>query len=106
MDQQNPNQCPDITLRNNNKIQLSSSSPVATVNLNASVPYLPTTSNGSITLPRDLLILRPLSSRTSPCKYTVWKGDCPVSARPIMIMRATQKNRISWPVSRTCNQQQ
>lgn len=59
------------------------------------------TCRGFITLPSDLLILRPFSSLTRPCKYTVSKGTWPVRPRPIMIMRATQKNRMSWPVSST-----
>ena len=57
-------------------------------------------SMGSTTLPSDLDILRPYLSRTMACKYTVRKGSLPVSVRPSMTMRATQKKRMSWPVSR------
>jgi len=53
------------------------------------------TSSGSMTLPRDLLILRPCASRTIECRYTCLNGSWPVSSRPIMTMRATQKNRMS-----------
>lgn len=58
------------------------------------------TSMGSITLPTDLDILRPYLSRTIACRYTVLKGSLPVRVSPIMTIRATQKNRMSWPVSR------
>jgi hypothetical protein len=33
------------------------------------------------------------------CRYTSRKGAFPVSLSPIMIMRATQKKRMSLPVS-------
>mmetsp|Transcript_20475 Transcript_20475/g.38934 ORF Transcript_20475/g.38934 Transcript_20475/m.38934 type:complete len:334 (-) Transcript_20475:592-1593(-) len=58
-----------------------------------------TTWMGSITLPRDLDILRPCASRTMACKYTCLNGTLPVSARLIITMRATQKKRMSCPVS-------
>ena len=54
---------------------------------------------GSMTLPRDLDILRPCASRTMAWRYTCLKGTLPVSFMPIMTMRATQKNMMSWPVS-------
>jgi hypothetical protein len=33
--------------------------------------------------------------------YTTSNGALPVSSNPIMTMRATQKNKMSWPVSST-----
>ena len=52
-------------------------------------------------LPSDLDILRCCVSRTVPCRYTVWNGASPMNAKPAMIMRATQKNRISGAVTST-----
>ena len=43
----------------------------------------------------DFEIFLPSSLRTRPCRYTVWKGTSPVNSRPSMIMRATQKKRMS-----------
>mmetsp|Transcript_16626 Transcript_16626/g.55880 ORF Transcript_16626/g.55880 Transcript_16626/m.55880 type:complete len:268 (+) Transcript_16626:969-1772(+) len=60
----------------------------------------PITSRGSITLPSDLDILRPCLSRTMAWRYTSVKGSLSVMAREHMTMRATQKKRMSWPVSR------
>ena len=59
------------------------------------------TSRGSITFPRDFDIFLPSLSRTMACKYTSVNGSLSVSCRPIMTMRATQKNKISNPVSRS-----
>ena len=73
--------------------------PLVSANRRASAPYMSISSSGSITLPLDLLILTPSGSRISPCRYTVSKGISEVFLRPIIIMRATQKNRMSWPVS-------
>lgn len=42
-----------------------------------------------MTLPSDLLILRPCASRTSECRKTCLKGTSPVSFIPIITMRAT-----------------
>mmetsp|Transcript_6434 Transcript_6434/g.15752 ORF Transcript_6434/g.15752 Transcript_6434/m.15752 type:complete len:205 (+) Transcript_6434:177-791(+) len=56
-------------------------------------------SRGSTTLPLVLDIFWPSASRTRPCMYTVLKGAWPVSSMPIIIMRATQKKRMSCPVS-------
>ena len=51
-------------------------------------------------LPRLLLIFRPCLSLTIGCRNTSLKGSSPpVSARPIITMRATQKKSMSWPVS-------
>ena len=50
--------------------------PRASVNRRASAPKISTQSSGSMTLPLDLLILRPDSSRISPCKKTSVNGTC------------------------------
>jgi hypothetical protein len=52
-------------------------------------------SSGSITLPFTLLIFSPVSSTTRPCSSTRLKGGSPMKWMPIIIMRATQKNRMS-----------
>ena len=52
-------------------------------------------------LPLVLLILAPVPSRIIPWRNTVRKGTRPVFSMPSMIMRATQKNRMSYPVSST-----
>ena len=57
------------------------------------------TSSGSITLPFDLDIFTPSLSRTIACRYTSLKGSWSVNCRDIITMRATQKKRISRPVS-------
>lgn len=44
-----------------------------------------------------LLILRPSLSRTMEWRYTLVKGSFLVSCRPIITMRATQKNKMSEP---------
>jgi hypothetical protein len=36
-----------------------------------------------------------------PCRYTVWNGIVPVFSSAWKIMRATQKKRMSYPVSIT-----
>ena len=66
-----------------------------------SQPYLSIISSGSMTLPVDLDILRPVSSRTRACRYTSWKGTWPMKCWPIIIMRATQKKMMSKPVTST-----
>mmetsp|Transcript_8973 Transcript_8973/g.40766 ORF Transcript_8973/g.40766 Transcript_8973/m.40766 type:complete len:212 (+) Transcript_8973:2239-2874(+) len=76
--------------------------PVARVNRSASQPCSSMTLSGSTTLPKDLDILRPFSSRTKPWRKTVWNGSLPVMPYDIMTMRATQKKRMSCPVSITC----
>ena len=44
--------------------------PVASVNRNASQPYLSIASSGSTTLPRLFVIFLPCASRMRPCRYT------------------------------------
>ena len=68
---------------------------------NASAPNSSITSSGSTTLPVDLLIFLPLASRTRPCKYTVLNGTLLTTASCIIIIRATQKNKISEPVTKS-----
>ena len=48
-----------------------------------------------MTLPFTLLILSPVSSTMRPESSTRRNGTRPVKCRPIIIMRATQKNRMS-----------
>ena len=75
--------------------------PRARVNLVASAPNRSIQSSGSTVLPRDLDIFRPNWSRTRPCSATWRNGTaCAGSAsfiayRPNIIIRATQKNRMS-----------
>src|SRR5690606_17791793 len=66
-----------------------------------SVPYCSINSIGSGELPNDLDIFRPNLSRTIPVRYTLRNGGFCVSSCPIMIMRATQKNRISGAVTKS-----
>ena len=72
----------------------------ASVKRKASVPNFPITASGSATLPLDLDIFCPSASRTRAWMYTSRNGTSPVHLRPSMIMRATQKNRMSKPVTR------
>ena len=65
-----------------------------------SVPYLSHISSGSMTLPVDLDIFLPSASRTRAWMYTSSKGTLSMKWMPIIIMRATQKNRMSKPVTR------
>lgn len=58
-------------------------------------------SSGSITFPFDLDIFSPFESRTIACMYTSLKGSLSCNSRLNMTIRATQKKRISYPVSRT-----
>ena len=69
--------------------------PVSSEKRSESAPYLAMTSSGSMPLPRDLVILRPWLSRTRPCTYTVSNGFFPITARPNVIMRETQKVMMS-----------
>src|SRR4029077_4265555 len=64
----------------------------------ASVPYCWFSATGSSPVPLDLDIFSPPDVRTSACKYTAWNGTLPVKWMPSMIIRATQKNRMSYPV--------
>src|SRR5437762_3848089 len=84
--------------------------PRARVNLVASAPNLSTQSSGSTVFPRDLDIFLPNWSRTSPCSTTTRNGTDPeassgaasrIAYRPNIIIRTTQKNRMSYPVTRT-----
>src|SRR3989344_4049686 len=75
--------------------------PTTRLNRAASAPYFSIIVKGSMTLPRDFDILRPCASRTRPCRYTLRKGTVPRQKPVISIMRATQKKRMSYPVSST-----
>ena len=68
---------------------------------NASVPYFSIIGIGSMELPEDLLIFLPVSSATKKCKYTSRKGTSSIHFKPIIIIRATQKNRMSQAVTKT-----
>jgi hypothetical protein len=59
------------------------------------------TSRGSMTFPFTFDIFSPFSSRTIACRYTARKGTSPMKWMPSIIIRATQKKRMSCPVSRT-----
>src|SRR6516162_8098583 len=75
--------------------------PRASVNLVASAPNLSIQSSGSTVFPRDLDIFWPNWSRTRPCRTTTRNGTASAGAasriayRPNIIIRATQKNRMS-----------
>src|SRR5258708_233482 len=64
----------------------------------ASVPYCWFNATGSSPVPLDFDIFSPLAVRTSECKYTARKGTLRVKCNPIMIIRATQKKRMSYAV--------
>ena len=70
--------------------------PRARVNRVASAPNRSIQSSGSTTLPYDLDIFLPCWSRTMPCSATTLNGCTPsIAYRPNIIIRATQKNRMS-----------
>ena len=69
--------------------------PVTRLKRRASAPYCSAITRGSMPLPRDLLILRPFSSRMMPWMKTVWKGGFLVCSQPEKIIRATQKKMMS-----------
>ena len=76
----------------------------ASVKRTASVPYCSMISIGSMTLPLVFDIFCRSASRTSAWMYTVLNGTSPclwsrMKWQFIMIMRATQKNRMSKPVT-------
>ena len=48
-----------------------------------------------MTLPLTLDIFSPCSSTTMACRYTVRNGTFFMKCSPIIIMRATQKKRMS-----------
>ena len=83
------------------RVSLPGALPVVRAKRRASAPYSLIASTGSSTLPLVLLILAPCSSRTRPWRYTVPKGASPMFSMPIITMRATQKKRMSYPVSMT-----
>ena len=74
---------------------------LASVKRRLSAPMSRETSSGSMTLPFVFDILAPCSSRTIACRYTTGNGTSPRKCMPIIIIRATQKNRMSKPVSMT-----
>lgn len=70
--------------------------PRASVKRSASEPYLSIQSSGLTTLPKDFDIFLPCSSRTMPCRTMVSNGGTPsLTYRPNIIIRATQKKRMS-----------
>ncbi len=73
----------------------------ASVKRSASAPCILVMSSGSMTLPLVFDIFSPFSSRTMAWRKTVRKGTSPMKCRPSMAMRATQKKRMSKPVSIT-----
>ncbi len=73
--------------------------PFTNVKRSASAPKRCTTSSGSIPLPSDLDMRRPVWSRTVPVRYTSRKGTSPRNSKPDMIIRATQKKMISGAVT-------
>ena len=75
--------------------------PWITANRSASAPASSITTSGSTTLPFVFDMRWPCASRMSPDRYTVWNGSTSVRCSPSIIIRATQKNRMSWPVSMT-----
>ena len=66
----------------------------ASVKRTASAPNSAIASSGSMTLPLVFDIFSP-PTRTRPWRWTVEKGAFPVKRRPAMIIRATQKKRMS-----------
>jgi hypothetical protein len=82
-------------------ISLSSKLPSCNFSCNYSKGRPWITSKGSITLPRDLDILRPWASRIIAWHKTSLNGTFPVNRTPSITIRATQKKRISHPVSST-----
>src|ERR1700730_13409419 len=81
--------------------------PRARVNLVASAPNRSPQSSGSTVFPRDLDIFLPNWSRTKPCRDTTRNGTASsggasrIAYRPNITIRATQKNRMSYPVTST-----
>ena len=62
----------------------------------ASAPKRSIQSSGSTTLPNDFDIFLPYWSRTMPCRATTRNGGSPsIAYSPNIIIRATQKNRMS-----------
>ena len=70
--------------------------PRARVKRSASDPYASIQSSGSTALPNDFDIFLPCLSRTMPCSATTSNGCTPsIAYSPNIIIRATQKNRMS-----------
>jgi hypothetical protein len=70
--------------------------PRARVKRTASEPYVSIQSSGLTALPKDFDIFLPNWSRTMPCSTIVPNGGVPsIAYRPNIIIRATQKNRMS-----------
>ena len=70
--------------------------PRAKVKRSASVPYASIHASGSTTFPADFDIFLPCASRTIPCSATTGNGGTPsIAYRPNIIIRTTQKNRMS-----------
>ena len=57
--------------------------------------------NASGEFPKDFDIFRRSLSRTNPVRYTFEKGFSPLNSYPAIIIRATQKKRISGPVTKS-----
>ena len=69
--------------------------------LKASAPYCSITVSGSIPLPKDFDILRFCSSRISPWTKTFLNGISEVKLLHWNSILATQKNKISYAVTKT-----
>ena len=67
-------------------------------NRTASVPYFWVISSGSMTLPLVFDIFCLSASRTSPWIITFRNGTSPIISMPSIVIRATQKNKMSNPV--------
>ena len=67
----------------------------ASAKRSASAPCCSMTSSGSMVLPLTFDIFSPFSSVTIVCRYTVRNGTFFMKCRPAIIMRATQKKRMS-----------
>ncbi|OPZ62202.1 MAG: hypothetical protein BWY84_01223 [Candidatus Aerophobetes bacterium ADurb.Bin490] len=76
-------------------------SKVAMVKRSESAEYFEIISSGSTTLPFDLLIFLPSESHTSEFITTCAKGGFSINFMPVIIILATQKNKISQLVTRT-----
>ena len=66
-----------------------------------SAPNFSINSKGSGEFPKDFDILRRCLSRTKPVKYTFVNGFSPAYSYPAIIILATQKNKISGPVTKS-----
>src|SRR5690606_40272793 len=66
-----------------------------------SAPYSSISPRASGEFPNDFDIFRRCLSRTNPVKYTFSKVHFPVYSYPAITILATQKNKISGPVTRS-----